>query len=104
MGSYGNGGIIMNEKFYMYKGYPLVRKGNELYYGFMSDPYVIWIQILSTKESGGEKIASKVRVIQMATDSSDPMKAFVKNMEKECGLYEALDIASVWLEKALNVK
>lgn len=78
----------MNEKFYMYKGYPLVRKGNELYYGFMSDPYVIWIQILSTKESDGEKIASKVRVIQMATDSSDPKKTFVKNTEKECGLYE----------------
>ena len=35
----------MNDKFFMYKGYPLVRKGNELYYGYMSDPFVIWIQI-----------------------------------------------------------
>ena len=92
----------MNENFLMYKGYPLVRKGNEIYYGYMSDPYVIWIQILDTKEVEGAKTASKVRVIQMSTETADPMKAFVKNTEKECGLYEALDIASVWFEKALK--
>lgn len=88
----------MNDNFLMYKGYPLVRKGNEIYYGYMADPYVIWIQILETKDDA----ASKVRVIQMSTETADPMKAFVKNMEKECGLYEALDIANVWLEKALK--
>ena len=88
----------MNDNFLMYKGYPLVRKGNEIYYGYMADPYVIWIQILETKDDA----ASKVRVIQMSTETADPMKAFVKKMEKECGLYEALDIANVWLEKALK--
>ncbi len=94
----------MNEKFLMYKGYPLVRKGSELYYGYMADPYVIWIQILAVRDVDNIKTASKVRVIQMSTETSDPMKAFVKNTEKECGLYEALDIANVWLEKALAVK
>jgi len=89
----------MNDKFFMYKGYPLVRKGNELYYGYMSDPFVIWIQIIDTND---DKSAKKVRVVQMATKVDDPMKAFVKNTEKECGLYEALDIANVWLEKALG--
>ncbi len=92
----------MNEKFYTYKGYPLVRNGDQIYYGYMSDPYVIWIQILGTEEKDGEKLTSKVRVIQMDTNEPDPMKAFVKNTERECGLYEALDIANVWLEKALN--
>ena len=92
----------MNEKFYTYKGYPLVRNGNQIYYGYMSDPYVIWIQILGTEEKDGEKLTSKVRVIQMDTNEPDPMKAFVKNTERECGLYEALDIANVWLEKTLN--
>ena len=53
-------------------------------------------------EKDGEKLTSKVRVIQMDTNEPDPMKAFVKNTERECGLYEALDIANVWLEKALN--
>ena len=68
----------------------------------MSDPYVIWIQIIGTKEENGQKMTSKVRVVQMDTNEPDPLKAFVKNAERECGLYEALDIANVWLEKALN--
>ncbi len=91
----------MNEKFSTYKGFPLVRSGNQLYYGYMSDPYVIWIQILGYKDINGEKMTSKVRVIQMDTNETDPIKAFVKNTERECGLYEALDIAKVWLDKAL---
>lgn len=91
----------MSQNFFTYKGYPLVRCGNQLYYGYMSDPYVIWIQILGTKSFEGEDIASKVRVVQMDTNEPNPLKAFVKNAERECGLYEALDIAKVWLDKAL---
>ncbi len=92
----------MSEKFNTYKGYPLVRNGNQIYYGYMSDPFVIFIQILETKEENGEQVTSKVRVVQMDTNEPDPLKAFVKNAERECGLYEALDVASVWLEKALK--
>jgi hypothetical protein len=88
----------MSEKFHTYKGYPLVRKGNEIYYGYMQDPYVIFIQILGQNEGK----TSKVRVVQMDTNETNPLKAFVKNAERECGLYEALDIANVWLEKALK--
>ncbi len=93
----------MNGKFYSYKGYPLVRNKDTIYYGYMSDQYVIMIQILETKKIGDTDISSKVRVVQMSTDLTlDPLKACVKNMECECGLYEALDIARVWLEKALK--
>ena len=38
-----------------YKGKPLVRKDNELYYGRMTDPYVLRMQILSTKPVGDRK-------------------------------------------------
>ena len=41
----------MSEKFFTYKGYPLVRNGNQIYYGYMADPYVIWIQILGTTKN-----------------------------------------------------
>ncbi|MBE6857858.1 MAG: hypothetical protein E7498_00270 [Ruminococcus sp.] len=92
----------MNEKFHTYKGYPLVRSGRTIYYGYMSDPYVIMIQIMSVKKSDDKDITEKVRVIQMSTDPNlNPLEACVKNAERECGLYEALDIANVWLEKAL---
>ena len=90
----------MNGKFITYKGYPLVRSGNQLYYGYMSDPYVIWIQILETKDIDGEKMTTKVRVIQLNTNETDPMKQIVKRSDRDAGLYEALDIAKVWLDKA----
>lgn len=92
----------MSDKFSTYKGYPLVRCGDQIYYGYMSDPYVIWIQILKKEEVDGEQMVSKVRVVQLDTNEQDPQKAFVKNAVRECGLYEALDIADVWLKKALG--
>lgn len=93
----------MNEKFYNYKGYPLVRNGNMMYYGYMSDPYVIMLRILSTKSINGFEAADRIKIVQMSTDLTlDPQKACVKNTESEGGLYEALDVARVWLDKALN--
>lgn len=93
----------MSEKFSTYKGFPLVRCGNQMYYGYMSDPYVIWIRILETKEENGSALTSKVKIILMDTNEPDPIKAFVKTADRDCGLYEALDFADVWLRKALNM-
>lgn len=93
----------MSEKFSTYKGFPLVRCGNQMYYGYMSDPYVIWIRILETKEENGNALTSKVKIILMDTNEPDPIKAFVKTADRDCGLYEALDFADVWLRKALNM-
>lgn len=45
-----------------YKGKPLVRKDNELYYGCMTDPYVLYLQIQSTKTVGGVDVADKVHL------------------------------------------
>ncbi len=96
-----------NEKklpFPMYKGKPLVRCGNTLYYGDMSDEYVIMMQILSTKEFGGEQIADKVQVQLMLTDPEvRPKKRIVKKSEQD-GLYNAMDISYIWLTRALKPK
>ena len=85
--------------FFSYKGFPLVRKGNEIYYGNMSDEYVVMIQILKTEKVGDMEVASKVRVMRMLTDQNAPAdKLITKTVEKE-SLYDALDIASVWLSR-----
>lgn len=39
--------------FLTYKGKPLVRNGNTLYYGHMSDDFVIMLTIGSTKKNRG---------------------------------------------------
>ncbi len=96
---------MANEKeFLTYKGRPLVRKGNEIYYGDMSEKYVILLQIMTTKKEGDLEIADKVLVQLLNTDSDlRPRERIVKKSEK-FGLYNAMDIGTIWLERALNNK
>jgi hypothetical protein len=95
-----NGGEIMAEKkaFFTYKGLPLVRKGNQLFFGHMYDEFVVQIDIVSTEKKGGIDVANKVIIRKMATDMTlPPNKQIVKKAEKG-SLYEALDYACAWLK------
>jgi hypothetical protein len=88
--------------FLQYKDKPLVRCGNTIYYGNMSDEYVVMMQVLSHKELKGMDACGKVSVKLIMTDETkNPLERIVKSSEKD-GLYPALDIASVWLEDALK--
>ncbi len=87
-----------------YKGKPLVRVGNELYYGNPEDPYVIFMQILSTEEVDGVETAGKVHVQLLSTDTTLPPRARIEKESEKNGLYNALDIGLIWLKRALNEK
>lgn len=92
------------QEFSTYKGRPLVRCGDEIYYGNMEEPYVIRMQIKSKKEVNGVEIADKVIIQLMATDPYlSPRKQLIKSSEKK-GMYLAMDIADIWLERALANK
>ena len=85
-----------------YKGKPLVRKGNELYYGDMKDKYIIYMQIISTQELNGETIADKIKLFLMSTDTTkSPLDRIIKSSDKR-GLFIALDYANIWLTRMLN--
>ena len=89
------------DQFLTYKGKPLVRCKNVIYYGNMSDKYVIKLEIKSTKQSKNLDLADKVVVQLMHTDPSiRTRKQIVKTSEKQ-GLYLAMDIADIWLTRAL---
>lgn len=93
---------MAEKEFSTYKGKPLVRCGDELYYGSMDQRYVIRMQIKTKKNVNGLEIADKVAIQLLCTDPDlSPRKQLVKSSEKE-GLYVALDIADVWLERALK--
>ena len=89
-------------EFLMYKDRPLVRKGNTLYYGNMSDSHVLMLQILSTTDVQGVAVADKVSVQLINTDPNvRPHDAIVQKTEKK-GLYAAMDIGRIWLERAIS--
>lgn len=92
---------MANTDFLTYKGKPLVRKGNVIYYGNMTDPFVIMISVADSHKVHGIDIADRVTVQLLNTDPNvNPKDAITKKTEKK-GLWAAMDIASVWLERAL---
>ena len=88
-------------EFLTYKEKPLVRKGNTIYYGNMSDKFVVVFQVLSTKDVNGVKVADRVSVQLINTDPNvRPHDRIAQKTEKK-GLYSAMDIGKIWLERAL---
>ena len=90
--------------FFTYKGKPLVRNGNTIYYGDMNDDFVIMMRILSSKEFGDTDLASKVSVQLVNTDPNVSIKEKIVKTSEKKGLYAAMDIADIWLTRALNPK
>ena len=89
-------------KFLEYRGKPLVRSGNTIYYGNMSDPFVIILQITGTKTIEDMEVADRVLIQLVSTDPDcRPRDRIIKKSEKK-GLYNAMDIATIWLERALE--
>lgn len=92
------------QEFLTYKGLPLVRCENVLYYGNMSDKYVIRLTVQESAKENDINTATKVKVELMLSDTSlEESKRIVKSSEKG-GLYDAMDIGSVWLERRLQEK
>lgn len=84
-----------------YKGKPLVRQDDELYYGNMSDKFILFLMIMNYKEDPKTKakVPGKVMVQIIPTDGTPK----VEKQGTADGLYEALDLGSAWLERANRV-
>ena len=87
-----------------YKGHPLRRKDNLIYYGTMAEKYITMLQILSTKQVNGLAMADNVAVqLQLTDPDLKSRDRVVKKSEKD-SLYAAMDVACVWLDRALSSK
>ena len=87
-----------------YKGHPLRRKDNLIYFGTMAEKYIVMMQILSTKKVGDLDVADEVSVqLQLTAPDLKSRDRVVKKSEKD-SLYAAMDVACVWLERALSGK
>ena len=87
-----------------YKGHPLRRKDNLIYFGSMAEKYIIMLQILDTKKIKDLDVATKVSVqLQLTDPDLKSRDRVVKKSEKD-SLYAAMDVASVWLDRALATR
>ncbi|WP_369282607.1 hypothetical protein [Oscillibacter sp. GMB15532] len=87
-----------------YKGHPLRRVDNLIYYGTMAEKYIIMMQIMDSKKIQDMNVATKVSVqLQLTDPDLKSRDRVVKKSERE-SLYEAMDISAIWLERALTGK
>ena len=91
---------MAEEKFLTYKGKPLVRKGNEIYYGNMTDKYIVRFEILSTTKDGDFVIADKISIELLLSDPDTPKKERIVRSSEKDSLFTALDLGFTWLERA----
>ena len=87
-----------------YKGHPLRRKDNLIYFGDMSDKYIVQLQIMDTKKVKDLDVATRVSVQLQLTDPDIRTKDRVVKKSEKDSLYATMDLASIWLDRALNSK
>ena len=95
---------MAEKKTLMYKGYPLRRKDNLIYYGNMHDSHIVMLQILDEAMVKDLPVASKVSLQLQLTDPDVKSRDRVVKKTEKNGLYEAMDVAAVRIERALNAK
>ncbi|GMB10738.1 MAG: hypothetical protein NkDv07_0662 [Candidatus Improbicoccus devescovinae] len=90
-----------NDKQLKYKGKPLVRCGEIILYGDINENYIIRIIINKVSKISGLNISNDVTVqlVRSGPMAHGVCKA-IKTSHKP-GLYEAMDLGSAWLDRAL---
>ena len=88
----------------MYKGHPLRRLENLIYYGTMAEKYIIMMQVLESKKEQDLNVATKVSVQLQLTDANLKSRDRVVKKSEKDSLYAAMDVAAIWLDRALAGK
>jgi len=91
-------------KHLIYRGKPLVREGNLICYGDMSDKHVLLLIVLTNKTiAHGDtsyEVPENIIVQVLSTDKDKPDHEKIVKQQDMIGLYEALNAGLVWLDRA----
>ncbi len=89
---------LVSGKYLEYKGKPLVREGDTICYGDMTEKCILILEIISYKEADGHKLPDKIMI--QVIDSKDPNK--IIRQGSYSGLHDAFSMGEIWLEQALQ--
>lgn len=89
----------MAEKFLEYMGKPLVRSGDEIYYGNMNESHIVKFTILS-KDAEGTPNKINIKLLKSNTELSE--KDRIAKESTKNTMFEALDVGFVWLDRSLK--
>lgn len=89
-------------KLLMYKDKPLVRQGDNIFYGNPDDKFIVSFVLSDFKKVGEVDIAQKVVIQLQQNDSYMNIKNKLIKKAQRDNLWAALDIGVFWLEEALS--
>lgn len=88
---------MAENKLFYYRGFPLIRSGNKIYYGSAGDAFSTLLTIKDTKTIADREVPNKI-MVQLLPRNMDMKQAKKGDF---IGFYEALDTAHVWLSEVL---
>ncbi len=97
--SAGKKAATQDKKMLTYNGKPLLRCGNEIYYGNPEDKYIVVFRLEDREPLEDIEVAKRV-IIELKTNEGKRSQ-LVRQAERD-GLYKAFDIGMFWLEQALE--
>ncbi len=89
---------MADNELLFYRGFPLIRSGNTIFYGSAGDAFAARLTIKETKKIADEEVPNKIMVQLLPKNPADVAKA---RKGDYIGFYEALDTAHVWLMDVL---
>ena len=89
-----NANGVTDKEYLEYKGRPLVRQGDELFYGDMSEEYYIYMLIMKEKDTPNGTLPEKVMVQLCQSKTQIPKEQKILG-----GFKEAFEYADAWLER-----
>ena len=89
------------DNYLYYKEKPLIRVGDMIYYGNLTDKYISVIQILDSKEEKGLHISTRLS-IKLNQNKGDLKFKPIEKAERD-SIYTAIDLAEYWLNEALEM-
>ena len=84
------------EEFVEYKGKPIVRQGDDIFYGDLSEKYYVYMMVMSDKKSpkGEENVPGTIMVQLLDSNTKIP-----KEQKTIKVLVDAFEYADAWLTR-----
>lgn len=92
---------MSDNKIFYYRGFPLIRCGDKIFYGSAGDDFTTLLTIKETKKVADRNVPNKIMVQMLPNDMSDKARMEKARKGEFIGFYEALDTAHVWLTEVL---
>lgn len=87
-----------------YRGKPLLRDDNKIYYGDFNENFITVFTILESKKELGLDLPTKVSIELLEKNGDDISRARLTKKAERTSIYAALDIGVYWLEDILEME